>query len=231
MVVRPRGRSCRPSGCMRARIPCASCGVQAAYVRARFMCTRRTFALVCPPSMWCVQQARPSYSECVLGHTSAAGILVSPRGLAQLNAEARSSGKTAKRRAERTSSCGTSVTAAGAFATFTCSCFIVCRRVLGEWRSLSSHCVTSAAAFLPIGQSRRSCWPRTPPSSTLLTSASALVTAPIANMWPSTSTRPTGQPSLSVARPPSTTSAASSDCPNALQRTISSAGKQFKSAR
>ncbi len=50
------------------------------------------------------------------------------------------------------------------------------------------------------------------PSSTLLTSASALVTAPIGNMWPLKAYRP----SLSVARPPSTTSAASSDCPNAL---------------
>jgi hypothetical protein len=74
------------------------------------------------------------------------------------------------------------------------SCFIVCRWVLGEWRSLSSHCVTSALPlFLPPGPSRRSCWPRTPPSSTLLTSASALVTAPFANMWPSASTRTTGQ--------------------------------------
>jgi hypothetical protein len=33
--------------------------VQAAYVRARYMCTRRTFALLFPPGMWCVQQARP----------------------------------------------------------------------------------------------------------------------------------------------------------------------------
>ena len=39
--------------------------------------------------MWCVQQARPAktYSECVLGDTSPAWMLVSPRGLAQLNAE------------------------------------------------------------------------------------------------------------------------------------------------
>ncbi len=44
------------------------------------------------------------------------------------------------------------------------SCFIVRRRVLGEWRSLSSHCVPSALpVFLPPGRSRRSCWPRTPP--------------------------------------------------------------------
>jgi hypothetical protein len=33
--------------------------VQAAYVRARYMCTRRTFALLFPPGMWCVQHARP----------------------------------------------------------------------------------------------------------------------------------------------------------------------------
>ncbi len=119
-MTTPRGRSRRPSGCMRARVPCASCGVQAAHVRARFTCTRRTFALVCPPGMRCVQQARPpqkTNSECVLGHTSPARML----GLAQLNAEARSSGKTAKRRAERASTCGTSVAAAGAFATFTCT--------------------------------------------------------------------------------------------------------------
>jgi hypothetical protein len=56
-----------PRGCAlmtrAVRLNMASCAraspVRAAHVRARFICTRRTFALVCPPGMWCVQQARP----------------------------------------------------------------------------------------------------------------------------------------------------------------------------
>ena len=53
-------------GCalMTRRMPVPAVGlharsVQAAYVRARYMCTRRTFALLFPPGMWCVQHARP----------------------------------------------------------------------------------------------------------------------------------------------------------------------------
>ena len=70
-------------------------------------------------------------------------------------------------------------------------------------------CTPACAVFFAPGQSRRSCWRRTPPSSTLSTSASALLTAP---RWPSASTRPTW-PSLSVPRPPSTTSGANSAYP------------------
>ncbi len=54
------GRAGRLAAC--ARIPCASCGVQGAHVRARYICMRRTFALLFPAGLWCVQQARPRQS-------------------------------------------------------------------------------------------------------------------------------------------------------------------------
>ena len=52
------------------------------------MCTRRAFALALQVCGACGRRDPAiTYSECVLGDTSPAWMLVSPRGLAQLNAE------------------------------------------------------------------------------------------------------------------------------------------------
>ena len=52
------------------------------------MCTRRTFALALQVCGECSRRdPAKTYSECVLGDTSPAWMLVSPRGLAQLSAE------------------------------------------------------------------------------------------------------------------------------------------------
>ena len=102
-LMTPRGRAGRLAACARARAVarCASredvpavrlhsraFHVRAAHVRARFMCTRRTFALALQVCGACSRRdPGKTYSECVLGHTSPAWMRVSQRGLAQLNDE------------------------------------------------------------------------------------------------------------------------------------------------
>jgi hypothetical protein len=102
-LMTPRGRAGRLAARARARVlvRCArravvpavwpharAFHVRAAHVRARFMCTRRTFALALQVCGACSRRdPGKTYSECVLGHTSPAWMRVSQRGLAQLNDE------------------------------------------------------------------------------------------------------------------------------------------------
>jgi hypothetical protein len=153
-------------GCMRARIPCESCSVQAAHVRARFMCTRAARSRSCSGATMRHDHVisvvsssdkeekaeeedfrddlrrQPRSRQAVLRKAAAPGDLdgfafVEDDHLAQFYVDIDPKlihvevewkdprGKTATRRAERTSSCGTSVTAAGVFATFTCTALVL----------------------------------------------------------------------------------------------------------